>query len=256
MTSLRCLLAVSLALGACVSPSARAAEVHLELLHAPPGFHVELLTNAVPNAREMALGRFVAGKGVLYVGSMQEGKVYAVELDAGKAVAVHTIAARLELPIGLAWRDGSLYVTAVSRLLRFDAIDDHLDHPSSPVVVTDRLPGETHHGGKFIAFGPDGKLYVPVGAPCNICEPDARHGIIQRMNADGSGLETVARGVRNSVGFDWSPKTHQLWFTVHGRDWLGDDSPADMLEVATRPGQHFGLQSSFLIWRTVGEKKP
>jgi len=241
MTSLRCLLAVSLALGACVSPSARAAGVHLELLHAPPGFHVELLTDAVPNAREMALGRFVAGKGVLYVGSMQEGKVYAVELDAGKAVAVHTIAARLELPIGLAWRDGSLYVTAVSRLLRFDAIDDHLDHPPSPVVVTDRLPGETHHGGKFIAFGPDGKLYVPVGAPCNICEPDARHGIIQRMNADGSGLETVARGVRNSVGFDWSPIDKTLWFTDNGRDMLGDDVPSDELNHVVRPGQDFGF---------------
>jgi glucose/arabinose dehydrogenase len=240
MTLVRALFASALMLGACLHPSAGAAGVQLDKLRVPPGFRVELLTGAVPNAREMALGRFADGKGVLYVGSMSEGKVYAVELDAGKAGAVHTIASHLEMPTGLAWRDGSLYVAAVSRILRFDAIDDHLDPAPAPVVVSDRFPGETHHGWKFIAFGPDGKLYVPVGAPCNICEPDPRHGVIQRMNSDGSGLETVARGVRNSVGFDWSPVDRTLWFTDNGRDMMGDDVPSDELNHITRPGQNFG----------------
>jgi glucose/arabinose dehydrogenase len=231
----------ALVLGACLPLPAGAAPIPLDKLRLPPGFRVELLTGAVPNAREMALGRFVDGKGVLYVGSMDEGKVYAVELDGGKAGAVHTVASHLQMPSGLAWRDGSLYVAAVSRILRFDAIDTHLDHPPAPVVVTDRFPGETHHGWKFIAFGPDGKLYVPVGAPCNVCEPDARHGVIQRIGADGSGLETIARGVRNSVGFDWNPLDRTLWFTDNGRDMMGDDVPSDELNHVTRPGQDFGF---------------
>jgi glucose/arabinose dehydrogenase len=235
-------LALPLLLAAISAMPAAAAGVQLDKLRLPPGFRIELLTGAVPNARAMTLGRFVDGKGVLYVGSMSEGKVYAVEIDDGKAIAVHTIAAHLELPIGVAWRDGSLYVSAVSRLLRFDAIDQHLDAPPAPVVVTDRLPGETHHGGKFIAFGPDGKLYLNVGAPCNVCEPDARHGIIQRMNSDGSGQQTIARGVRNSVGFDWSPTDRSLWFTDNGRDMMGDDVPSDELDHVTRSGgEHFGF---------------
>ncbi|MDQ2927920.1 MAG: PQQ-dependent sugar dehydrogenase [Caldimonas sp.] len=240
MGSLRTSFASLLALVASLYGASAVAGVQLDKLRAPPGFHVELLTSEVPNARQMALGRQADGKAVLYVGSMGAGKVYAVELEGGKAGAVHTIASGLELPIGVAWRGGSLYVTAVSRLLRFDAIGDHLDHPPVPVVVTDRLPGETHHGGKFIAFGPDGKLYVPVGAPCNICEPDARHGIIERMNADGSGVETVASGVRNSVGFDWRSSDKSLWFTDNGRDMLGDDVPSDELNHVTRAAQNFG----------------
>ena len=116
----------------------------------------------------------------------------------------------------------------MSRILRYDDIERRLDHPPAPVLVTGSLPGDTHHGWKFIAFGPDGKLYVPVGAPCNICDPDPlRHAHILRMNPDGSGLEVYARGVRNSVGFDWQPQTSELWFTDNGRDMLGDDLPPD-----------------------------
>ncbi|MEP6739328.1 MAG: PQQ-dependent sugar dehydrogenase [Caldimonas sp.] len=218
-----------------------AAAVQLDQLHAPPGFRIELLSDAVPNAREMALGRYADGKGVLYVGSREAGKVYAVEFGTGTASTVHTIASGLQMPSGVAWRDGKLYVGAVSKIVRFDAIDDHLAAPPAPVVVNDRFPSETHHGWKFIAFGPDGKLYVPVGAPCNVCLPDERHGVIQRMNGDGSGLETVARGVRNSVGFDWNPADKTLWFTDNGRDMLGDDLPADELNHVTQPGQHFGF---------------
>ena len=142
---------------------------------------------------------------------------------------------------GVAVRNGALYVAEVSRVLRFDDIEAHLDAPPAPVVVTDRFPKETHHGWKFIAFGPDGKLYVPVGAPCNICEPDTqRYANIMRMNADGGGLETFAQGIRNTVGFDWQPGTRELWFTDNGRDMLGDDSPPDELNHAPRAGMHFG----------------
>jgi glucose/arabinose dehydrogenase len=224
-----------------VSLCARAAALAPERLSVPKGFQIELLTDAVPNARAMTLGRYADGKGVLYVGSMGEGKVYAVELDQGRARAVHTIASGLSLPAGVAYRSGQLFVSAVTRILRFDAIDDHLDHPPTPALVTDKLPAETHHGAKFIGFGPDGWLYVAVGAPCNVCVPDAAHGLILRMKADGSAPETVARGVRNSVGFDWSPADQALWFTDNGRDMMGDDMPSDELNRLQRAGQHFGF---------------
>jgi len=210
-------------------------------LRAPAGFRVELLTDAVPNARQMTLGRSADGKGIVYVGSAGAGKVYAVEYEANGRASVRTIATGLQVPTGVAYRDGALFVGALARVLRFDGIDDKLAAPPSPVVVTDAFPSETHHGRRFIAFGPDGKLYVPVGAPCNICLPDERHGVIQRMNVDGSAIETVARGVRNSVGFDWSPVDRTLWFTDNGRDMLGDDLPADELDRVTRPGEHFGF---------------
>lgn len=209
----------------------------LESITLPPGFAIELVAR-VENAREMALG----AKGTIFVGSMQAGKVYAVRLRPGAPAEVLIIATGLALPVGVAVRGDALYVSAVDRVLRFDDIEDRLTAPPKPVVVTDRLPRDRHHGWKFIAFGPDGKLYVPVGAPCNICEPDPnRYANIMRMNPDGSGLETFARGIRNTVGFDWDPRTHELWFTDNGRDWLGDDSPPDELNHAPRAGMHFGF---------------
>lgn len=217
------------------------AAVKLDQLRLPPGFRIELVTDAVPNARQMALGRWADGKGTVYVGSMRAGKVYAVDVGSASRATVRTIASDLEMPSGVAWREGKLYVGTVSKVLRYDGIDDSLSKPPVGVQVGAAFPSETHHGWKFIAFGPDGKLYVPVGAPCNVCVPDDRHGVIQRMNADGSGLETVARGVRNSVGFDWSPADHALWFTDNGRDMLGDDLPSDELDRVTRTGQHFGF---------------
>ena len=232
------LLALALVVG--IASPARAA-VALDKLRLPPGFRIELVTDAVPNARQMALGRSADGRSTVYVGSRSAGKVYAFQIEAGRAGPVRTVASGLEMPSGVAWRDGSLYVAAVSKILRFDGIDDRLAQPPAPAVVTDKLPGERHHGWKFIAFGPDGALYVPVGAPCNVCEPSERHAVIQRMKPDGSGLETVARGVRNSVGFDWSPVDKTLWFTENGRDMLGDDLPADELNRVTRAGQHFGF---------------
>lgn len=217
--------------------AAAANELPLERIKLPPGFRIELFAR-VDNARGMALG---AGN-TLFVGSMRAGKVHAVRFDADyKATRTHLVAEGLQLPVGVAFRDGALYVSAVGRILRFDGIERRLENPPPPAVVRDDFPRETHHGWKFIAFGPDGKLYVPVGAPCNICEPDPdRYANIMRMNADGSGLEVFARGVRNTVGFAWHPGTRELWFTDNGRDRLGDDVPPDELNHAPRAGLHFG----------------
>jgi glucose/arabinose dehydrogenase len=233
-------IAFSLGLFFALTSSVMAADVPLAQIKLPPGFAIELWAR-VDNAREMTLGRVGASGGTLFVGSTQAGKVHAVRFDGGyKSQAVSIVASGIQMPAGVAYKDGSLYVSAVSRILRFDDIEQRLDKPPAPVVVTDKLPAETHHGWKFIAFGPDGKLYVPVGAPCNICEPDAQHANILRMNADGSGMETYARGIRNSVGFDWQPQTRELWFTENGRDMISDDLPADELNRAPRAGMNFG----------------
>ena len=217
--------------------AASAAPLQLEKIKLPPGFEIGVLTDKVPNARAMAWG----AKGTLFVGSMGAGKVYAVTLDGNRAKDVRVVAQGLQLPVGVAFRDGSLYVSAVSRILRYDDIESHLDNPPAGAIVNQNLPTEEHHGWKFIAFGPDGKLYVPVGAPCNICEPDFnRYANISRMNPDGSGLEVYARGVRNSVGFDWHPVTRELWFTDNGRDDMGDEIPSDELNHAPKRDMHFG----------------
>jgi glucose/arabinose dehydrogenase len=217
---------------------AAAADHPIDQLKVPPGFSVELLAR-VPNARQMALG----DQRVLYVGSTSEGAVHALELDEQyRAGKLHVIASRLTMPAGVAYRQGSLYVSAVSRILRFDDITQRLAAPPAPVVVRGDLPTETHHGWKFIAFGPDGWLYVPVGAPCNVCERDPdRYAALLRMKPDGSELQTFARGIRNTVGFDWQPGTRELWFTDNGRDMLGDDVPPDELNRAPRPGMNFGF---------------
>ncbi|WP_408408418.1 PQQ-dependent sugar dehydrogenase [Paraburkholderia aspalathi] len=213
------------------------AALPVERIKLPPGFHIEVLSDAVPSARAMAL----SPKGILYIGSL-DGHVYALELQNGRVTARHVIASGLETPAGVAWRDGTLYVSAVSKILRFDAIDAHVNDPPKPVVVTDSLPTETHHGWKFIAFGPDGKLYVPQGAPCNVClKGRDRFGMIGRMDPDGSHYEVVARGIRNTVGFAWHPVTHELWFTDNGRDLMGDDVPDDKLNRAPRAGMDFGF---------------
>jgi len=202
----------------------------------PAGFRVDLVA-VVPGARAMTFG----SDGTLFVGSTR-GDVFAVSFPEGRSPVVRAFALGLREPVGVAFRDGALYVSAVSRILRFDDIERRLANPPAPVVVSDRFPTEGHHGRKFIAFGPDGKLYVPVGVPCNVCELDPdRYGVIMRMNPDGSGLEVFARGLRNSVGFDWDPSTRELWFTDNGRDMLGDDVPPDTLNYAPRAGLRFGF---------------
>ena len=222
----------------CACTAVPAQNPPIERLKLPAGFAIELWAK-VPEPREMALG----AKNTLFVGSRGAGSVHAVKYDdTYRAGAVSRIANGLEMPVGVAFRDGALYVSAVSRILRFDDIEARLAVPPKPVVVTDKLPKETHHGWKFIAFGPDGKLYVPVGAPCNVCDRDADgYANIMRMNADGSAAEVYARGVRNSVGFDWHPQSKALWFTDNGRDWLGDDTPSCELNHAPKPGMHFGF---------------
>jgi glucose/arabinose dehydrogenase len=227
---------IVMALAGCALKGADA--IRLDQIKLPPGFRISVYASGVPNAREMALG----SKGTLFVGSRTAGNVYAVvpPTDEGAAARVLKIAGGLNMPSGVAFRDGSLYVAEVSRITRYDGIEDHLQSPPSPIVVNDKLPRESHHGWKFIAFGPDGMLYIPVGAPCNICRPDERHGIIVRMHSDGSGMETFASGIRNTVGFDWHPDTKELWFTENGRDEMGDNIPPDELNHAPQKGMNFG----------------
>jgi glucose/arabinose dehydrogenase len=211
----------------------------LEQIRLPPGFEIGIYASGVENARSMAL----SPNGTLFVGSRSAGNVYAILDHNGDDTAddVITLAQGLHEPNGVAFRGGALYVAEVHRVLRFDDIESRLKNPPAPVVVNDQFPTDGHHGWKFIRFGPDDRLYVPVGAPCDICEPNPdRYAVIMRLRPDGSGLETFARGIRNTVGFDWHPATNELWFTDNGRDWLGDDLPPDELNTAPLPGMHFG----------------
>jgi glucose/arabinose dehydrogenase len=204
----------------------------------PPGFHITVFAE-VPNARSMCL----SPNGTLYVGTKESSKVYAVrdENHDGKVDKVYTIASGLRSPNGVAFKDGSLYIATISTILRMDNIEQHLTDPPKPVTVFDKYPTEGMHGWKFIAFGPDGKLYVPVGAPCNICESaNPVFASITRMNANGTGMEIYARGIRNTVGFAWHPSSKELWFTDNGGDGLGDNMPNDELNKAPYPGMNFG----------------
>lgn len=206
----------------------------------PAGFQIQVYADGVAGARSMVL----SPSGVLFVGTRKEGRVYAV-LDTNNdrvADSVVTIAEGLNMPNGVALWNGDLYVAEVHRILRFSQIESRLDKPVKPEVVYDQFPGDRHHGWKFIRFGPDGRLYVPIGAPCNTCrKSNPIYATIARINRDGSGFEIFARGVRNSVGFDWHPKTDELWFSDNGRDWLGDDLPPDEINRAAIKGLHFGF---------------
>jgi glucose/arabinose dehydrogenase len=205
----------------------------------PPGFKIELFAE-VPNARSMALSE----GGILFVGNRRDDKVFAV-VDSNKdyqADEVVVIASGLIMPNGVAIKNGDLYVAEVSRILKYGDIENTYRNNPSPEIVRDDFPTDTHHGWKFIRFGPDDKLYIPVGAPCNVClKNDQRFASITRMNPDGSDFEIFANGVRNTVGFDWHPVTNELWFTDNGRDMLGDNIPPDELNRAPETGLHFGF---------------
>lgn len=210
----------------------------LNKIKLPQGFVIDVYAE-VDDARSMAL----SPSGILYVGNRDKTSVYAIQDVDGdfKADKKYVIATGLNTPNGVAFRNGDLYVAEINRILKYPGIESKLSNPPQPSVVNDSYPTETHHGWKYIAFGPDGKLYVPVGAPCNICESkDEVFASITRINADGSGREVFAHGVRNSVGFTWHPQTKELWFTDNGRDMLGDDKPSCELNVAPKAGMHFG----------------
>ena len=212
----------------------------LSRIQLPEGFKIGIYARGVRNARAMAMGP----GGTLFVGSRRAGNLYAVlDRDADfQADEVLTLDTGLNMPSGVAFRDGALYVAEVSRILRYDDIENRLENPPEPVLVNRDLPSDRHHGWKFIRFGPDGKLYVPVGAPCNVCErDDPRYATIMRMKPDGTDLEVYVSGVRNTVGFDWHPESGELWFTDNGRDLMGNDIPADELNRVTAAGQHFGF---------------
>ncbi|MBX7251336.1 MAG: PQQ-dependent sugar dehydrogenase [Candidatus Promineofilum sp.] len=206
----------------------------------PPGFHIGYYAENVPNARSMAL----SPDGTLFVGTLAQGSLYAIRDTNQDYVAdeVITLAQGMNSPNGVAFRDGALYVAEINRVLRYDNIEESLPQLPEPVVINADYPSDAPHGWKFIRFGPDGRLYVPVGAPCNVCAiEDTPYGKITSLAADGSDYQVYADGVRNSVGFDWQPETGVLWFTDNGRDGLGDDVPPDELNRAPEAGLHFGF---------------
>jgi glucose/arabinose dehydrogenase len=213
-------------------------DLPLEQIKLPDGFKIAIYAE-VPNARSMVLSE----NGTLFVGNRSEDNVYAVLDTDGDMVADKTyiIDKGLKMPNGVALKDGDLYVAAVSKILKYENIEANLDNPPEPEVIFDNYPTETHHGWKYIAFGPDGLLYVPVGAPCNICNRDNPiYASITRIDVANPNPEIVASGIRNTVGFDWDPKTGNLWFTDNGRDMMGDDTPPCELNVITEANQHFG----------------
>jgi glucose/arabinose dehydrogenase len=228
------------------------ADVNLNKIKLQPGFKIDVWAADVPNARSMA----ISDNGIVFVGNRQDKNVYALidENGDGKADSKYILAEGLKMPNGVAYKDGDLYVAEVNRILRFKDIKNTLTNPSYEVVY-DLYPTKTHHGWKFIAFGPDGMLYVPVGAPCNICESDEEiFASITRLDVSKAGAkpEIVAHGVRNTVGFDWHPQTGELWFTDNGRDMLGDDTPDCELNRVTANGQHFG----YPYWHAGTVKDP
>ena len=212
-----------------------ASEIPLQNLRLPPGFKIQLWASGMPGIRAMT--RTESGK--IYAGTRGIGRVYEIT-DAGGQRTSRVVVDKLTQP-AVTYHNGSLYVAAIDKVLRYDRIDQNPN--VQPVDLTARfnLPTEQHHNWKYIAFGPDGKLYVPFGAPCNICLPEQPYAQIRRYNADGSNMEVVATGVRNTQGFDWHPVTKEMWFTDHGRDWMGDNAPEDELNRLSRPGQFFGF---------------
>jgi len=204
-------------------------------LKVPAGFNIEVYAAGMANARSLAEG----DKGTVFVGSRLVGNVYAVANKDGKR-SVKVLASGLHRPNGVAFRNGTLYIAELSKVSKIDKVEDSLDGPPKLTMIYDNLPKDEAHGWKFIAIGPDNKLYVPVGQPGNNVLHDDAHGQIRRMNLEGTDVEVVARGVRNTVGFDWNPETKQLYFTDNGRDWMSEDVPQDELNRVTKVGEHFG----------------
>ncbi len=209
---------------------------HIKL---PEGFRIDIFASEVPNIRSLTLG----DHGVIYAGSRQEGRLYALQDKDGdgKADKTYILTPNLYMPNGVAYRDGSLYVAEVNRITRYDHMDKNPMQLPPAQVIYDQLPSKQHHGWKYLRFGPDGKLYTAVGAPCNVCDKDDKiFTSLIRMNPDGSDFEIIARGVRNTVGMDWEPETNALFFTENGRDYMGENRPPDELNQWKKAGEHFG----------------
>ena len=229
-------------LGAVLLVGGLAGHAHAQTTYLEEGFTLEVVTDDVPFARQIA----EAPDGTLFVGSSSNCRistnVYAVVSEDNGHVEVVTVDSGLRCPSGVALRGDDLYVAALNRVLRYPNIMDTFRDEPDPEVVTDDLPSETHHGWKYLVFGPDGYLYVPVGAPCNVCdESDVRFATILRMDPDTGDTTVYGHGVRNSVGMAWHPVTGELWFSENGRDWSGDDLPADEINRVARPGAHYGF---------------
>lgn len=226
-------------IGIAAAVQADTSAVRLDAIKLPAGFHIGLFTDQIPNARSLTLGE----DGTVYVGTLSTGKVYALR-DAnrdGRADSVQVVASGLNAPNGVAYLSGDLYIAEISRIVKLKDIGAHLGNPPQPEVVYEGYPSDKHHGWKYLRVGPDGKLYAPVGAPCNICLSENEiFATLTRLDPDGKNLEIFARGIRNTVGFDWQPQTRELWFTDNGRDMLGDDIPPEELNHAPRAGLHFG----------------
>jgi glucose/arabinose dehydrogenase len=234
-----------------------AAAADLARVHLPPGFAIDYFAERIPDARSLTLG----ANGTVFVGNRKGGKVYAlVDGDRnGRADKRYIIADDLDTPNGIAFLNGDLFVATHRRILRFAAIESHLAHPPRPEVIVDHLPAPTHHGWRYLAAGPDGWLYLSIGAPCNICDRGLPFAAIHRLRPDGSGMQVWAEGVRNSIGITWSPQDGAMWFTDNGRDWLGDDAPPDELNRADQAGMHFGYpyrHGHTIVDPEYGERTP
>ena len=225
----------------CLAPNrvdAGVSQEELDQLQLPAGFKIEVLNFSVPNARQMALTE----EGTLIVGTRREGKVYAIPAALINAKPkVITLFKKLNMPSGITVHNNDLYIGALNKIMQVKAIDQNLEEKPNHRVLVDDLPDEQHHGWKYLKVGPDGYLYIPVGAPCNIClSKDPRFASLLRMDLDNLEIKIWAEGIRNTVGFAWHPETQELWFSDNGRDMLGDDIPAEEINVITKPGQHFG----------------
>jgi glucose/arabinose dehydrogenase len=210
----------------------------LHFINLPSNYAISYFAKNVPGARSLAIG----DGGIVYVGTRSEGVVYALDDSNGdgRADNRYVVASGLNNPNGVVYHEGSLYVAEIHRIIKFDGIDSQYKNKPSAEVIYDQLPKDTHHGWRYMALGPDSKLYVGIGAPCNVCENDDPYASIVRLNLDGTGFEVVARGIRNTVGFTWDAKG-DLWFSDNGRDMLGDDVPRDELNRISGTNSHFGF---------------
>jgi len=218
---------------ASASPAAADAMGEINL---PEGFSINTFA-AVPGARSIAV---VPEIGAVFVGTRGD-KVYGFHVNGDRPGRVREVLKGLNVPNGVAWRDGWLYVAEQHRVVRYAAFNLEVVETATPEILFDGLPDDSWHGWRYIAFGPDGMLYVSVGAPCNVCEVGGLEGTIIRINPEGGEPEIFATGVRNSVGLDFHPGTGELHFTDNGADRMGDDSPPDELNHAPVKGLHFGF---------------